>query len=527
MNRIRSLTTFSGEIFNFLENSKETWTAMIFNGTPITIGEIKQKTEDYAARLSRMGIKMGDSVGYSFPNKPEAVYLLFALARIGASGVPVFHMTPPAVRMSIFANCRVKAVLTDSSQFPALKAQSEQLPEEVTLISLEDSPGWIDEISTPTTDLPDVSSIPPSLPAMMGSSSGTTGIPKAVIFSQENAGASLRASAELARPADIGQNGTYSCVLAFPFCSSGILVLIGMMTAGMTLVFSDDLSPATFLQTVQQEKAHAIAAPPAYLEGMLRLPLISGMDLSSVKRVLSGMDFFSNSLIKRLKSYFPNLSSAANGYGLVETTNVFMTWKASSPEEFSKPTNHLQVTDNSENQVEVFNTDDNPCAIGEKGELRMKGLSNIDGYPGNPHATREAYQDGWFKTGDFAEKLDNGIIALLGRSKDIIKRGGRSVSPLLIKKVIEELEGISEAAVVGVPHELYGEMIWGFLISSGEIKEGDVMRQCRENLPAHMIPDAIRFVDQIPKNPGVGKVNMEELKETAKSELEKTGAAYA
>jgi len=98
----------------------------------------------------------------------------------------------------------------------------------------------------------------------------------------------------------------------------------------------------------------------------------------------------------------------------------------------------------------------------------------------------------------------------------LIKRGGRSVSPVIIKDHIDKLSGVLNSAVVGVPHHLYGEMIWAFIVKGNENKNSevglkDVMKHCRNLSPNYMVPDQVMFVDEIPKYPGVEKVDFNKL----------------
>lgn len=529
MSTIYEKTTFTSIVNEILLKKDESWLAFIFKEQKITIGDLKHNVDYFIMNLQKMGIAKGDVIGYSFPNCPETVYLLLALAKMGVCALPLFHMIPPAVRISIFEKSRVKYVICNSAQYTILKEAALQSKTSLRIISTDYSPDidltFSEDNSEAVIDESDLDNISEELPFLMASSSGTTGIPKSALFTQGNAAASLKAAYYFAERKDSTGQENYTCVLAFPFSSSGITVSLGMMTAGVTLIFSDDMSPVTYLQLIQQYKSFSMAAPPSYFEGILKLPMLDKFDLSSIKNVMSGMDFFSNKLLNRLCEHFPYISSAGNGYGLVETTNIFMVWKANSRQELVSPTNTLTLVQNIGNEIEVFNSNNITCLAGEDGELRMKGSSNINGYPGNPDESEKAYYNGWFKTGDYVKKISEDKIAILGRRKYVIKRGGRSISPLLIKQVIEKIPKINNAAVVGVPQELYGEMIFAFITRDPgkEVSEGFIMRKCREHLASYMVPDYIIFIDEIPKNPGVGKVNFELLKEKAIEQLQKSG----
>jgi acyl-CoA synthetase (AMP-forming)/AMP-acid ligase II len=151
----------------------------------------------------------------------------------------------------------------------------------------------------------------------------------------------------------------------------------------------------------------------------------------------------------------------------------------------------------------------------------------VRGYLGNPAETENAggyasFKDGWFRTGDLARNEGNDTITLLGRKKYLIKRGGKSVSPIVVQNELNKIPGVRNSAVVGVPHQLYGEMVWAFIVKQpqADLQLKAIMRHCRAELPNYMIPDQVTFIDEIPKNPGVGKVDFEKLRIMAQQELE-------
>ncbi|KNY28041.1 Long-chain-fatty-acid--CoA ligase [Pseudobacteroides cellulosolvens ATCC 35603 = DSM 2933] len=243
--------------------------------------------------------------------------------------------------------------------------------------------------------------------------------------------------------------------------------------------------------------------------------------MTSVETMAGGMDFISPSLVRRMKEKFINLNSLANGYGLIETANVFMVCKQNVEEGFYKPTSKMRLCSGTSNAIEVRDEGGSLVSPGNEGELYVRGSNVVRGYLNNAEETARSFGDGWFKTGDIVRNEGDGYITLLGRRKYLIKRGGKSISPVFVQDHLNKVEGIKVSAVVGVPHQLYGEMVWAFIV----VKDGykvelkDIMKHCRKELPNYMVPDQVLFIDEIPKNPGAGKVNYERLKEVALSEL--------
>jgi acyl-coenzyme A synthetase/AMP-(fatty) acid ligase len=151
----------------------------------------------------------------------------------------------------------------------------------------------------------------------------------------------------------------------------------------------------------------------------------------------------------------------------------------------------------------------------------------VQGYLGNPEETARSFTDGWFCTGDVARNEGDGSITLLGRRKYLIKRGGKSVSPVVVQNHLNKLAGVQDSAVVGVPHPLYGEMVWAFVVRQSEdaVEFKDVMKHCRAELANYMVPDQVTFVPEIPKKSGVGKLDIDAMKAMAQQELDAIAGA--
>lgn len=496
--------------------------AFIFKNSSITYGEVKKQVDICCANLIKMGVKKGDKVGYSLPNCPETFYLYMALSRLGACAIPLFHMIPDQGKVGIWANCNARYAITTAEQFESLKAVADQIGYPLSFATINKSAA--DYSFDTTIDSSNISSSivnenGDELPIIMASSSGTTGTAKYVEMTQKNAATVLKASYKLMQPKDSG----YSLVLAFPLSTSGILVCMGMFAAGITMIIPEDMSPISFLKMVDTHNAEAISAPPAYLEAVSFIPGVDELNFDSVERVYTGMDFFPNKQLQSMRRRFPNLRMAGNGYGLIETSTVLMTWNAESLEDFDKPTNRMSPVEGIGNEFSVKTAEGEDLPRGEKGELFLKGNSIVKEYYKNPAETENAFKNGWFRTGDIAIHHEDDTVSLLGRNKYVIKRGGRSVSPIEISNEINKVPSVLSSAVVGVPHPLFGEMIWAFVVTPPgvEVPEGAIIKQCRENLAPYMVPDQVSFIDKIPKNPGVGKVNFEMMKEIALEKLSK------
>lgn len=472
---------------------------------PVTFGELAASVDAFAAGLRGLGVGVGSVVGYSLPNCPEAISLFLALARIGACALPLFPAVPDSIRCATFTASRASLVVAAGPSAKGLAQAAEQARAPFKVVGLEEcAAAEGDTNSWPAR---------PEQPLILTASSGTTGISKPVLLTHKNVAASVTAARELARFGPWRDTGDFTCVIAFPLSTSGVLVLLGHLLEGVRLVFSRDLSPMRFCALAAHWRADVLAAPPSFFEAILTIPASALPPLPEARAVTMGMDFLTPSLLTRLKRRFPSMVSAANGYGLVETSTVFMTWKANAPEELTGPASVLTLCSGVDNRVAVRDDAGHAVADGEIGELWATGPSVVSGYLDPGLQQQGAFVEGWFRKGDIVRKVDERTVELLGRRKYVIKRGGRSVSPIEVQDCLNLCAGVKLSAVVGVPHPLYGEMIWAFVVpeQGQEPSLGEIMKHCRAALPNYMVPDQVSPLGELPRGRGVGKVDNERL----------------
>jgi acyl-CoA synthetase (AMP-forming)/AMP-acid ligase II len=482
---------------------------------PVTFAAFARSVDELMAGLHAQGVRPGNAVGYCLPNCAEALAIIVAISRLGAKAVPVFPMMPDARRAQVFAALDCSLVITTGAAAEGLARAAAQLSAGFRVIALEAVAG----IRGASNIDPFESS--PDQELLAATTSGTTGIPKLVWMTQGNVASVLAAAADLVRVGSWQLDPDYTTMAAFPLSTSGVLMQLGMIFAGTRVVFARDVSPGHFLELAEHWSAEALSAPPAYFEAILSLPPPLRRSLPAVRAVMSGMDFVHTSLLMRLAERFPGLDRAAAGYGLVETALVFMTWKAHDRGQLQLPPGCYTLCVGLGNQIDVRDESAQSLPVGEVGVLWVKGPSVVPGYLGNPAESASAFVDGWFRTGDVAVRVDERTIELRGRQKYLIKRGGKSISPIEVQEHLDACQGVRTSGVVGVKHPLYGEMIWAFVVPNGEppVTLKDIMKACRATLPNYMVPDQVTFVSELPRGAGVGKLDREALIRMAEEEL--------
>jgi long-chain acyl-CoA synthetase len=194
------------------------------------------------------------------------------------------------------------------------------------------------------------------------------------------------------------------------------------------------------------------------------------------------------------------------GYGLSESTcrSTF-----NPPDERRRPGScGLPIG----NEMKVLDDDDNEVPDGELGEIVLRGENILKGYFKSPEATRTAFRNGWFHTGDVGYRDQDGFFYIVDRKSDMIIRGGENIYPREIDEVLYQHPAVAAAATIGVPDELYGEEVAAFIVLKDGLKvsEEELISYCTERVADYKCPKSIRIVAEIPKGP-TGKLLKREL----------------
>lgn len=517
--------TFNQMYKKYKDKFSDDYVVMYFNEERLTKKQFIERTEQIKKHLILLGVRQGDGVGYTLNNGMDVIPLFFAIAELGAYAIPRFPGIPAMGRMKLFQKTKTSLIITNETMIDELKENAKKLDYDVKFAVVEKESNHTSIYGEPKEKV-NLSQYyivgkENELPLMIGTSSGTTGVPKMVCMTQENIGSEMLCVFHML------DNNIYPmeqdiCGMAFPLSTSVILILCGSLLHGRTLIVSDDLTPMNFLRIIAKYKATNLSCPPAYYESLLLLKDKTNFDLSSVVKFGAGMDFFPVERMERIKKMFPNIREFTNGYGLVETCNIFSDASYDLTSDTFESSATLEMIEQAENIMKICDDGGKEVSTGESGELYVKGPNVVHGYMSISGESGEEFQDGWFHTGDIARKESDTKFTLLGRRKYFIKRGGKSISPIVVQTEINKTPGISDSGVVGVPHPLYGQMIWAFVVKdkNSPVSLKEIKQQCKKTLPYYMLPDQVTFVEKIPKNSGVGKVDFETLLKMGKKELE-------
>jgi len=484
-------------------------TAIVSAERAITYRELWRQSGELAARLIGMGFEPGNTVGIYLPKSVEAIIALFAVLRAGGVYIPLdTHYAPPSRTGLILAASRTHWVISASPQWNDFITD---YPEYGRRLSGEMTVIFIDSTSDDTGP-----PLPGSRPvagtgdlAYILYTSGSTGVPKGVMITHENALTFINWALELFKP---GENDAFSNMALLHFDLS-VFDLYVSLACGACLYLVPHhvgMNPRGLLDWIRKNRITYFYSVPSVWVSILNHTGIEKGDLPHLSHILFAGEMFPP---RELKSLMESVSHAAyyNLYGPTET-NV-CTWYRVEGRTVSddRPVPIGRACKGTE--VIVLKDDNTEASPGETGELLVHGPGVTPGYYNNPESTGEVFLPSplaghrgryFYRTGDIVRVLPSGILEFVGRKDLMIKCAGFRVELEEVERALLRHKAVKEA--VAVP--LYADdhtaasAVAAFIASKHDIPPGVI--ELKEFLggivPRYMIPDSIRFVDEIPKN---------------------------
>jgi acyl-CoA synthetase (AMP-forming)/AMP-acid ligase II len=440
-----------------------------------------------ASLLARLGVGEGDVVAVALSNRVELVVTLFAAWRLGAAATPVNPALTATEMQYQVDDAAAKLVIGSGIELDAAVVDVEELATEPLVRDTA--------VERPSSAL-----------ALLIYTSGTTGSPKAVMLDHAN----IAAMCAMAQ-AGLGITAEDHSLLVLPlFHVNGIVVgTLTPLLAGGQVTIAGRFSPKTFLGIVEQVRPTYFSAVPAIYAMLSTLPESETADTSSLRLVVCGAAPMPAELIARIERRFGVV--LVEGYGLSEATCA----STLNPYDgIRKPgTVGLPLPGQ---DVRLVGASGNPVRPGERGEVVIRGANVMRGYLGKPQETAKTIVDGWLHTGDVGIFDEDGYLRIVDRIKDMIIRGGENIYPKEIETVLYTHEDVLEAAVVGRPDEILGEVVIAYVSPrpGAAVTRDDLHELCEARLAKYKRPVAIELLDALPKNP-VGKLDKPALRARA------------
>ena len=328
--------------------------------------------------------------------------------------------------------------------------------------------------------------------------SGTTAAAKGVVLGHGNFCFIARAVAEY-----LGLNETDRCALILPLCHTyGKSVLLGAVAAGSAVVLLDGFdNRQRLLSRLTPEGCTVLSAVPYQLNVLVKSGCLTQYDLSSLRIITSSADKLATFVIDSLTAALPKVRIFSM-YGLTESA----TRACYLPPEMINTKKESCGRPLPGVELKIITEDERAAADGETGEVLLRGPNVMTGYWDDPDLTAATVVDGWLKTGDLGHLDADGFLYIDGRKKDLIKCAGERISPFEIERILMEYPGVAEAAVVGRPDALMGEIIHAHVASSdSSLKKADLREHCRARLSHNKVPYGYTIVKRLPRT-NTGKV---------------------
>jgi fatty-acyl-CoA synthase len=493
-------------------------------GYRATYAELWEQVGLAARGLIARGVEQGDRVGIWAPNRSEWVVTQYAAARAGAILVNV----NPAYKTTELQHALVKVgvkLLIHSRGFRETDygAMVEEVrggcPELEAALPLEDE--WaslladgarIDESALAERE----SRLRPDDPVNIQFTSGTTGLPKGATLSHRN----------------VLNNGFFNgwtllyterdriCVpVPFYHCFGCVMGNLAAVTHGACVVIPGEaFDPLAVLEAVAEERCTSLYGVPTMFIAELEEPRFAEFDLSSLRTGIMAGAPCPVEVMKRVQAdmHMPDVTIAC---GMTETSPVSTQTAVDDPLE-----KRVSTIGRVHPHVEVKIVDPATGVVvprGTPGEQCTRGYSVMLGYWGDEAATALAIdEDGWMHSGDLSTMDEDGYVNIVGRIKDMVIRGGENIYPREIEEFLLTIEGVSDAYVIGVPSERYGEEVMAWVkLRDGVLRTGDELREaCEGRIATYKIPRYWKFVDSFPMTV-TGKVQKFRMREVAIEEL--------
>ncbi len=488
-------------------------TALRFMGRTTTWGELDDRVTKLAGALSRRGVGFGDRVLILMLNRTEFIESFLAINKLGGTAVPVnFRMTPPEIAFLV-SDCAARVVLTEAVLCPVATAVRHlDATLEMVIVAggaTEEGVLGYDDLIAEPGEPPAPVDIPNETPALIMYTSGTTGRPKGAVLTHVNiAGQAM--TFLFTHGVDLNHDVGFVGVPLFHTAGIGNTI-VGLLLGRPTVLYPlGAFDPDALLDVLAEEKVTGIFLVPAQWQAVCAAQRANPRDLKL--RVLSwGAAPASDTLLRDMAETFPGAQILA-AFGQTEMSPV--TCMLLGDDALRKlgsvgkviPTVAARIVDENLNDVPV----------GQVGEIVYRAPTLMAGYWNNPQATAEAFEGGWFHSGDLVRQDEEGYIWVVDRKKDMIISGGENVYCAEVENVLAAHPAIVEVAVIGCPHEKWGEVPVAVVAvdasKQSTLSLGDLDEFLTERLARYKHPKALEIVDALPRNPA-GKVLKTELRE--------------
>ena len=488
--------------------------AVVDGDLRLTYAEFFERCDRWSVALRSLGIKQGDRVAYIAPNTHAMLESFYAVPQLGAVLVPLNYRLIAADFAYLINHSGARVVCAHSDYLDTVDAIRSELPNVTSFVALEGArAGWLD-YETLLRDTRADSAM--ELPQMnetdlltINYTSGTTSRPKGVMITHRNAYLNTVGTL-IHHPMTIADRYLWTLPM---FHANGWTFVWTVTAVGGTHVCLRKVDPVAVFNQIKQESITMLCAAPTVLISIANGPEELRREARPGLRIITAGAPPAATTIERIEGELGWIITQA--YGLTETS-PFITICESRPEYESlscaeksvvKACQGVELLTSGELRVVDEEGNEVPHDGHSLGEIVVRGNVVMKGYYEDPEATSRVIRDGWFHTGDAAVVHENGYVEIRDRMKDVIISGGENISSVEVEGVLLRHPAVQEVAIVGLPHERWGEAPQAFVVlrAGARATEEDLREFARNNLAHFKAPHGVTFLPELPKT-ATGKV---------------------
>lgn len=485
-----------GEIIRFFANRHPDKVAIHDRDKTITYGHFNQRVNRLANTFLSQGFKPNDKISIMLRNCSEYMEIVFALAKIGVTCVPINVRLVGEEIKYIMNNSDSRALILEEEFIEKISPIITDLKCEQDQYYLVGKRAWESAVSyeklfegsspeEPSVQVDETSGL------MMVYTSGTAGRPKGVIVTHR-----AQVLNYLAHSVEFGNSEKDIHLVAAPlFHSAGLSIAIQQLFIGGTICIMRSFDPETALKLIDEKKITNTFMVPTMYNFILELPESEKLkhDISSMRILISSGAPLPTRIKERLIHFFKN-AGLIEFYGATEFANAT----------YLKPEDQLKKTACAGKpflgvEIRLMNESMEQVAINEVGEIFLKSPYMMAGYY---KRDKEGFEGEWFSVGDLARQDEDGYYYIVDRKGDMIISGGVNIYPAEIEEILYSNPAILEVAVIGVPDEQWGESVKAVAVlkEGEEATEDEIMDFCKNRMAGYKIPKTVTFVEALPKS---------------------------
>jgi long-chain acyl-CoA synthetase len=480
----------------------------------MTYGQLDSRSNKASRALIAAGIAPQDRVAFLDKNAPQYFEMLFGCAKANAVMVAVNWRLAPPEMAHIINDAEAKVLVVGAELVPQLEKLEPDLRTVRVIVTTGDHvtyqayDSWLSQEEDSDPRVPAA----PGDVAMQLYTSGTTGLPKGAMLTNENFSCLVPHAAERWG----FEEGSVNLVAMplFHIGGSG-WGIVGLLNGGHSILMRE-VVPAEILDAIPRFGITHAFLVPAVLQFLLLSPACESTDFSSLRVIVYGASPISTDVLMRSLAAFN--CSFIQVYGLTETTGAIteLPWEEHDPH--GPGAGRLRSCGKPYEWVELRIVDPDTGADagrGEVGELWTRSRQNMKGYWNMPEATAGTIDsDGWLRTGDAGYLDADGYVYLHDRIKDMIISAGENIYPAEVENALADHPAVADVAVIGVPDDIWGEAVKALVVRAhgSEVTPEELIRFGRERLAGFKCPKSVDFVESLPRNPS-GKILKRELRE--------------